>query len=192
LTLGRTPIRLAAQNVIEKRGAAVKTYHSPRAIVAEIKRLMAADKPSPRPPSALARVAKALCEGRHYLAAGIFLTIDGREILRAFSGPQGAASPQGAGFAVPIKIGSHTLGSLRVQLAPGRAASFQERVLLHKVAEMLALYLTGKGKFLVRKAREALRETAPATAEKKPIQPPAVNQRDAEVLYAAAGEKSIR
>ena len=88
-----------------------------------------------------------------------------------------------------IKIASHTLGSLRVQLAPGHEFSPEERVLLHEVAEMLALYLSSKGKYLVRKAREALRESATAVSgEARGYQP--ASDRGVEIRRAAAGEKS--
>jgi len=166
----------------------VKTYRSPRNVVAEIERLIAADRPSPHPPSALARIAKLLCDDRHYQRAGIYLLIDGREVPRALSGSQ-APGPPGTDFSVPIKIASETLGSLRVQLAPEHTASFEERVLLHKVAEVLALYLSSKGKYLVRKAREALHEGA-ASSEARGYQPASDKSAIPEARFAAAGDKS--
>ena len=166
----------------------MKTYRSPRNVVAEIERLIAADKPSPHPPSALARIAKLLCDSRHYQRAGIYLLIDGREVPRALSGPQAASQP-GTDLSVPIKIASETLGSLRVQLAPGHTSSFEERVLLHEVAQALALYLSSKGKYLMRKAREALRETA-ASGEPRGYQPASDKSSIPEARFAAAGDKS--
>ncbi len=169
----------------------MKTYRLPRKVVAEVKRLIATDKPSPRPPSALVRILKLLCDSRHYEQAGIFLMVAGREVPRAFSGPGLGASQSGAELSVPIKIASHTLGSLRVQLAPGHGFSPEERVLLHAVAGILALYLSGKGKYLVRKAREALRETAAAgSAETRGYQPASDKGAGLETLRAAAGDKS--
>ena len=142
----------------------MKTYCSPRTVVAAVKLLVATDKPSPRPPSALVRILKLLSESRHYERAGIFLAVAGREVPRAFGGAQVAAGESRPELSVPIKIASHTLGSLRVQLAPEHGFSGEERVLLHKVAEIIALYLSGKGKYLVRKTREALRETTAANS----------------------------
>jgi hypothetical protein len=169
----------------------LKTYRSPRNVVAQIEQLIAADKPSPRPPSALVRILKLLCEGRNYERAGIFLAINGREVPRAFGGIQAAADEPRPELSVPIKIASHTLGSLRVQLAPGRAFSSEERVLLHQVAEILARYLTGKGKYLVRKTREALRESAgSASAESRGYQPASAKGGGVETRLVAAGEKS--
>ena len=172
----------------------MKTYLSPRDVVAQIEKLIATEKPSPRPPSVLARILKVLCEGRHYERAGIFLAVNGREVPRAFGGSQAAAGELRPELVVPIKISIYSIGSLRVQPAPGRGLSSQERILLHKVAQILARYLSGKGKYLVRKTREALREAAPArpASEKKRSEPPATDEHESEALYAAAGEKSSR
>jgi hypothetical protein len=168
----------------------LKTYRSPRNVVAQIEQLIAADKPSPRPPSALVRVLKLLCEGRNYERAGIFLVVNGREVPRAFGGIQAAANEPRRELSVPIKIASHTLGSLRVQLAPGHNFSSEERVFLHEVAQILALYLSGKGKYLVRKTREALRESAAAASgETRGYQPASAKGSVMETLRAA-GDKS--
>jgi len=168
----------------------VKTYHSPRSVVAEIQRVIVADKPSPHPPSALARIAKVLCDGRRYQRAGIYLMVEGRDVPRAISGQQ-VISRSAADLSVPIKIASQTLGSLRVQLEAGRSSSFEERVLLHEVAEILSVYLTGKGKYLVRKAREALHETAASDSDRpRGYQPASEKGEVPEARLAAAGDKS--
>ena len=159
-------------------------------MVAEIEQLIARDKPSPRPPSALVRVLKLLCEGRHYNRAGVFLMVNGREVPRAFGGAQTSAGETRTELSVPIAIGSHTLGSLRVQPAPGHGFSSEERILLHEVTAILALYLSGKGKYLVRKTREALRGAAAPTVSEKASRTLRPRQSEEEALYAAAGEKS--
>ncbi len=141
----------------------MKTYRLPRTVVAEIKQLIASDKPSPRPPSVLVRILKLLSVSRHYEREGIFLMVGGREVPRAFGGTQAAGEPRPE-LSVPIKIAGRALGSLRVQPAPGHGFSPQERVFLHQVAQILALYLTSKGRYLVRKTREALRETTAANS----------------------------
>jgi hypothetical protein len=169
----------------------LKTYRLPRNVVAQVKGLIATYKPSPRSPSALVRILKLLCESRNYEHAGIFLVVAGREVPRAFSGPQAAAGQLRPELSVRIKIASHTLGTLRVQLAPGHGFSPEERVLLHEVAEILALYLSGKGKYLVRKAREALRETTAANfGEPRGYQPASDKGGGLELRRAAAGDKS--
>ena len=171
-------------------GTVLKTYLLPRKLVAQVKRLIATDKPSPHPPSALVRILKLLCEGRNYERAGVFLAVNGREVPRAFGGTQAAAGEPRAELSVPIKIASHTLGSLRVQLAPGRAFSPEERVLLHEVADVLALYLSSKGKYVVRKTREALRDTATAGSGERRGYQPSSDKGSLETRRAAAGEKS--
>ncbi len=139
----------------------------------------------------LARILKQLCEGRHYQRAGVFLVVAGRDVPRAFSGPPVATGQPGAELSVPIKIASHTLGSLRVQHAPGHVFSPEERVLLHEVAGVLALYLSGKGKYLVRKTREALRESAAADfGESRGYQPASERGSVPASRLAAAGDKS--
>lgn len=168
----------------------MKTYRSPRDVIAQVKQLIALDKPSPRLPSALARILKQLCESRNYGRAGVFLTVNGREVPRAFSGPQAFPRQPGPELSVPIKIASHTLGTLRVQLAAGHEFSPEERVLLHEVAEILALYLSGKGKYLVRKAREALGETVAANFGETRGYQPASDKGGVEMRRAAAGDKS--
>jgi hypothetical protein len=168
----------------------LRTYRLPRNVVSQIEQLIATDKPSPRPPSALARILKLLCEDRHYERAGVFLAVDGREVPRAFGGTQAAAGEPRPELSVPIKISSYSIGSLRVQLAPGHAFSSQERVLLHEVAEILALYLSGKGKYLVRKTREALRESAAADSGETRGYQPSSDKSSTETRRAAAGEKS--
>ena len=170
----------------------MKTYLLPRKLVAQIKQLIATYKPSPRPPSALVRILKLLCEGRHYERAGIFLAVNGREVPRAFGGSQASAGELRPELVVPIKIATYSIGSLRVQAAPGRAFSSQERILLRQVAKILARYLSGKGKYLVRKTREALRGAAPAASGEKLSPKVASRQSDDEALYATAGEKSRR
>jgi hypothetical protein len=167
----------------------LKTYRSPRVVISELKRLISADKPSPHPPSVLVRIAKLLCESRNYESTGIFLVVDGREVPRAFSGPGSGTSRPDAELGVPIKIASRTLGCLRATAMPGHDLGAEDRVLLHNVAEMLARYLTGKGRYLSRKAREAVRESA-AGSEIRGYQPSSDKSGAMESRRAAAGEKS--
>ena len=168
----------------------MKTFRSPRTVVEEIEQLIAADKPLPGRPSALARILKSLCDGRHYVRAGIFLSINGREVPCAICGPKAGPRDTAAELSVPIKVAAHTLGSLRVELSPGHVLNLEERVLLEEVALTLARYLSGKGKYVVRKAREALREsTAPTFGEARGYQP-APDHSGKEMRRAAAGEKS--
>lgn len=56
---------------------------------------------------------------------------------------------------VPMKLASRTLGVIDVESDRVNAFGPADRVLLKRVATLLAKFLTSKGKYLVRKAREA-------------------------------------
>jgi len=56
---------------------------------------------------------------------------------------------------VPIKIAGRTLGVIDAESDQPNAFGAEDRVLLERVATLLAKFLTSKGKYVVRKAREA-------------------------------------
>ncbi len=86
---------------------------------------------------------------------------------------------------VPIKIASRTLGVIDVESDQANAFGSEDRVLLERVAQLLARFLTSKGKYLVRKAREA-KEFGLKTREEKHA--PASEKMS--TRRAAAGETS--
>jgi putative methionine-R-sulfoxide reductase with GAF domain len=93
----------------------------------------------------------------------------------------------------PIKIGAHVIGVIDAESDRENGFAYKDRVLLGKVATVLAKFLVGHGKYLVMKAREAATAKAPAT---KPAQASAASAR-ADVaaerpgrLRAAAGVKA--
>lgn len=100
---------------------------------------------------------------------------------------------------MPIKISAHVSGVIDVESDRLNAFSFQDRVLLHKIATVLARFLATRGKYLVMKAREAA-YAIPAVLPKQPQAPgsPAragvaragVEAERQERLRAAAGEKA--
>ena len=92
---------------------------------------------------------------------------------------------------VPIKIASRILGVIDVESDRVNAFSMADRVLLKKVAEKLARYLTSRGKFLVRKAREREAEKNARLPEPAPAFQPASEKMETS-RRAAAGEKSRR
>ena len=53
-----------------------------------------------------------------------------------------------------MRLASHELGVLSVENGDDRALSAGDRVLLERVADALARFLAGRGKYLVRRARE--------------------------------------
>jgi hypothetical protein len=174
----------------------VKSYRSPRAVVADVSSLVARNRPSTNSPSLLVHVAKLLHDARHYYRVGIYLVVNNRVVHQAVCGPE---LPQSGGsgrseIAAPIKLGTETLGFLRAEgeHTGGAGLSPEDRVLLKEVASILARYLRGKGRFLMRNAREAVRQAAAAVVEDRtrasasPVKPEVPRR---ERLRAAAGEK---
>lgn len=100
---------------------------------------------------------------------------------------------------MPIKVGVRVSGVIDVESDRLNAFSYKDRVLLQKVATVLAKFLSGGGKYLVRKVREA-EHAIPAVVPKQPQAPesPAragvarvgVEVERQERVRAAAGEKS--
>jgi putative methionine-R-sulfoxide reductase with GAF domain len=86
---------------------------------------------------------------------------------------------------MPIKIAGRVLGVLDVESERLDRFGYAERVLLKKAAGLLALFLTGKGKYLLTRLREAV-SAAPAVREVPMKQPRA---EAVPPLRAAAGEK---
>jgi putative methionine-R-sulfoxide reductase with GAF domain len=88
---------------------------------------------------------------------------------------------------VPIKIASRTLGVIDVEGDKPNAFGGKDRVLLERVATLLAKFLTSKGKYLARKAREA-DSRAGKTASKEKHAP--ASEKMQSTRRAAAGEAS--
>lgn len=173
----------------------MKTYRSPREVLAEISALTAESRPSPNSPSLLVKTAKLLQNSRHYYRVGIYLVVNDRVVRQAVCGPElpkpGKATDR-AEFAAPIKIGTQLLGYVRAESedAAGTGLAFEDRVLVKEVAQLLARYLHGNGRHLMRKAREAVREAAEAVVEDRPHPSPAKAEAPKrESFRAAAGEK---
>jgi putative methionine-R-sulfoxide reductase with GAF domain len=96
---------------------------------------------------------------------------------------------------MPIKIAAHVIGVIDVESERENAFAYQDRVLLEKVANVMAKFLVGHGKYLVMKAREAALAEAPIAARQKAsaAQPVSAKQPQPERqarLRAAAGEKA--
>ncbi len=89
-----------------------------------------------------------------------------------------------AEIATPIKIAGRVLGVLDAESDRRNGFSGEDRVLLKGVAGTLALFLTGDGKYLVRK----LRESAAPTAQSRGYQPSSDRSLE-QSRKVAAGEK---
>lgn len=134
----------------------MKSYRSTRGVAAEIERALAG-KPSFHH-SALEAVADLLIAGRHYSWVGVYLTIDNQHssALLEDSHPAHPGQLAVAGtrkkMVISMKIAGRELGHLAVESDRENAFGAEERVLLERVAGMLARFLVGPGKYLALRA----------------------------------------
>ena len=135
----------------------MKVYRSTRQLLADVDCLLAASQPSARH-SPLDEVIDLLCRGRHYAWAGIFLAV-GENALQQSLGvggdaPAEVALPETrAKILISMKLASREVGVLSVESDRENGFGAEDRVLLEAVADVLARFLTGPGKYLARKAR---------------------------------------
>ena len=167
-------------------------YRPPRELLAELDQILAR-RYRPSDPSPLDATADLLQEGRHYSSVGISLVVGGRaerQVFRSSVPPSSETRSEMAQseLSQPIKIVGRVLGVIDVEDDREYAFSAKERVLLKEVATRLARFLTGRGKYLVRKAREAAAARAAAAAGNPERHQPA-SERAAAPRAAAAGEK---
>jgi len=142
----------------------LKSYRSARVLLPEIESILRANRPSFRA-SPLDEVIDLLCQGRHYSWMGIYLAAEGDRPPQ----PIGAGGDSDPGqltnasavkkILVSMKIGTHEIGVLSAESSRENAFGAEDRVLLERVAARLARFLTGPGKYIVRRAH-ALAETA--------------------------------
>ena len=133
----------------------MKTYRPTREVLSSIETLLSTNRPSFHH-SPLEDVAELLTSGRHYSWVGIYLTLNKKStapLQQTGVHPAQVALPGTVKkIVVSIKIAGRELGFLNVE--SDRSASFgaNDRVLLERVASLLARFLTGTGKYLVRRA----------------------------------------
>lgn len=147
----------------------MKTYLSSNTILARIERLLAENRPSFHG-SPLGEVAGLLIDGRHFSWAGIYLALDKKSsaaLEESGVHPAHVAVPGTVKkIVVSIKIAGREIGFLNVESDRRSAFGTEDRVLLERVAALLARFLTGPGKYLVRKAAQSrtlsMRRAAPA------------------------------
>ena len=135
----------------------VKSYRSTRSLLAEIETALASNRPSFHG-SPLEVVAGLLCEGRHYTWAGIYLTLDSKSSPALLQDAadlhpaQVAAAGTRKKILVSMRVAGREVGFLNVESDRENSFGSEDRVLLERVAGLLARFLTGPGKYLVRKA----------------------------------------
>lgn len=164
-------------------------YRPPRELLAELDEILAR-KYSPTDDSPLDQAVELLHEGRHYYWTRIYLVTGARADLQASRGPQSPGSEIKSKVVQPIKIVGRVLGEIVVESDRDNAFSPKERVLLKEVGKRLARFLTGRGKYLVRKAKEAAAAARVADAAENPERHQPASERAAAPRAAAAGEKS--
>jgi putative methionine-R-sulfoxide reductase with GAF domain len=166
----------------------LKTYRSPRELLARVESVLAA-KPSSRC-SPLGEVIELLCRGRHYTWMGIYLTV--AEKTPQLLGASGDAQPgqqalpaTRSKILVTMKLAGRELGVLDVESDRENAFGSEDRVLLENVATALARFLTGPGKYIARKARESAAQSTnpkpqargPQAASVQPLRSAAVGEK---------------
>jgi putative methionine-R-sulfoxide reductase with GAF domain len=189
-------------------------HPSPRVLVAEIKRVLDASRPSDKH-SPLDQVLELLAEGRGYESLSIFLVLGDRVKLVSNAGAMPASDSVAFGegsigttakngitrvkdvatsvpdrkaeLAVPIKLAARVLGVIDVQ-SPRLTSS--DNILVHEVAHLIARFLTSNGKYLVRKAREKGAVTEAENAAKPYRATSDKNPAETNLRRAAAGEAS--
>jgi putative methionine-R-sulfoxide reductase with GAF domain len=167
----------------------LKTYRSPREVLAAVGQALARKPARTSRTSPLEEAVRILHRGRHYLWTSVYLLVGDRLVRAASVGPENACDSMDLGegivgraartgmpqavadvsgdanyraalpqtaceFAVPIKIAAHVFGVLNVESAEAGALGSEDRVLIKSVAGRLARFLTGGGKYVMRKAAE--------------------------------------
>jgi len=135
----------------------VKPFRSTRDLLADVEQALADNRPSFHD-SPLEKVAGLLAEGRHYGWVGIYLTLEKQPAMPLLPNAAHPARFEASGtrkkVIVTMKIAGREIGFLNVESNRENAFGADERVLLERVAGLLAKFLTGPGKYLVRKAGE--------------------------------------
>lgn len=145
----------------------MKPFRSTRDLLGDVEQALAENRPSFRD-SPLEKVAGLLAEGRHYGWVGIYLTLEKQPAMPLLPSVAHPARFEASGtrkkVIVTMKIAGREIGFLNVESSRENAFGADERVLLERVAGSLAKFLTGPGKYLVRKAGEQEQKPKAAAA----------------------------
>jgi hypothetical protein len=134
----------------------LKVYRPTRQLLADVECLLAANRPDAHH-SPLDDVIDLLCRGRHYAWVGVFLAVPDNAIQPAMATSSLAEvtlRETQSKILVTMKLASRELGVLGVESDRVNAFGAQDRVLLEAVADTLARFLAGNGKYLVRRVRK--------------------------------------
>jgi hypothetical protein len=155
--------KLAAFRKIQlRRDLPLKYFRPTRQLFAEIRHLL--PQKASFHGSAIDDVIDLLIRGRHYSWVGLYLVLSGggqQALATGGDRPEQMALPQTRSkVLISVKTAGRELGVLSVE---SDRANFraEDRVLLERVADILARFLSGPGKYLVRKAREQAAKPMP-------------------------------
>jgi GAF domain-containing protein len=138
----------------------LRIYRPARELLHQIERIVADNQPGFHC-SPLEEIVDVLSRGRHYTWVAIYLTAGNnasQRLLGASGDPHPAqlARPETKSkILVSMRIAGRELGVLDVESDRENAFGSEDRVLLEGVADLLARFLAGPGKYLVLKARTA-------------------------------------
>jgi hypothetical protein len=158
----------------------VKQYRSSRELIADVERTLSARSASTGSP--LDEVIEIISDGRHYAWTAIYLAERDPAPVQEFHAPSSASGV----LRVPVKAGQRLLGVLEVE-AGKRPITRTDTLLLRQVAADLGRFLTGRGKYLMRKVREMGVAAEAAQAECPKLQPVPEKGKSLQ-KRAAAGE----
>lgn len=129
----------------------MKTYRTSRDLVASIEQSLHHPKPSNHN-SPLDEVLDLLVEGRHYSWAGIHLATGTNVSESGHHLARMALAQSRAKILVAIKLASHEFGVLAVESDQEYGIGPEDRILLERVAGLLARFFAGPGRYIVRQA----------------------------------------
>jgi putative methionine-R-sulfoxide reductase with GAF domain len=156
--------------LIPSSGANVKTYRSSRELLSQVACVLAT-KRSAFHHSPLEDTIGLLSRGRHYTWIGIYLTLgnQGQQLLGGGGDPHPGlmARPETRSkVLISMKLAGREFGVLDVESDQENAFGVEDRVLLENAANLVARFLAGPGRFIVRKARsQAALESSSAAAK---------------------------
>jgi hypothetical protein len=139
----------------------VKSYRRFPELLAEFDLALAANsrvgarlRPSPRVQHAhfgpLPAALDVLLEGRHYARLELALKLDDVHTAEVAVGAEGSARPA---LTIPVRVGGHDFGELRVFVATPDRFGPEDRVFLQQVARRLAAFLGEKGRYVLTRLR---------------------------------------
>ncbi|MGH9540171.1 MAG: hypothetical protein ACRD3H_19760 [Terriglobales bacterium] len=136
----------------------MKSHRPTRRLLADVEGILASSQPSFHH-SPLEDVIELLCRGRHYAWVGIYLAVgeNGSQpsLASGRDAPGQLALPETlTKMLFSIQLASREVGILSVESNHENAFGTEDRILLEGVARALARFLSGRGKYLARRARE--------------------------------------